>query len=156
MLRYGWTNPRPQVAGNANLDGNLPSRQCFHQFWILAGGEPVTDPLGWQVECAPHRSRPGTFASVRGKPKAIFRGIRIHIAKQFGSGLALVSANSESGHARAFVAHAELGHSLCLLRAELAHCIKDPEQRDPKVAFPTFPAAFHSGEDRIKILLTPE
>ena len=104
----------------------------------------------------PTPTRPGSFTGVRRKPKAILCGVGEHIAKQFRSGLPLVSADAESDHARTLKPHAQLGHLLCLICAKLAHGIKNPEQRNAEVAFPAFPAAFQSSEDRLEILLPPQ
>src|SRR5579863_1208691 len=145
-----------QIAGNTNLHRNLPGGKLLHQFGILRGSKPVTDPFRREIQCSPHRPRPGCFTSMRRKPKAIGRGVGKHVAKQFRSGLALVAADAKSDHARVLKPRRQLGHLLCLLRAKLAHRIKDPEQRNAEVALTTFPAALQANKDRIKVLLAPQ
>ena len=100
VLGDGRTNSSAQVTGNANLHRNLPLGQRFHEFGILRRGKPVTDSFGGKIDCSPDRAGSGSLDRMRGKPESILCGIGVDVAKQFGSGLALISANAESDHAR--------------------------------------------------------
>src|ERR1700685_2716590 len=54
MLSNGLAHASAQVARDANLHRNLTGGKWLDQFGILRGGEPVTDPLGWEIQCAPN------------------------------------------------------------------------------------------------------
>ena len=74
MIVQRRASSRLQIAGEANLDRNLPRSQLLHQFRILRRCQPVSDPLRAQIERAPDRFRPGIFSGVGGKPHTMVGG----------------------------------------------------------------------------------
>jgi hypothetical protein len=56
-----------QVARHADFDRNLAFGELFDEFWILFGGQAVSDALGLDVERAPDRFGSGALAGVGGE-----------------------------------------------------------------------------------------
>src|SRR5437016_7240067 len=115
-----------QVAGEADLDGNLSLRQFFDQFGILPGMQTVANTFGSQIQCAPNGIRAGGFAGVGSEVQAVLSAIGINVAKKLGRGPPLVASNAEADNVTLFVAYCEFRDRLSRLGAEVAHSVKNP------------------------------
>src|SRR6266550_5903886 len=116
----------------------------------------MSNTLDLKIQGAPNGLRPCIFAGMSGKVQAILGTVCINVAKKFGACLLLVTANSETGDTAVLVADRELRYPLRFQRAELTHCIENPEQRRAKVLLAPLAAALHAFKDHIEILLAPQ
>src|ERR1700689_4861672 len=108
--------------------------------------QPMANAFRPNIKRTPNRFRPCRFSGVGRQSQTILRGISIDVAKQFRSGFGFVSADAQSHNSPRLVANREFGNALRLLRSELAHRIKDPQQRDSKVPLSTLPSALQAFE----------
>src|SRR5690242_9277456 len=130
---------RPQIAGQADFDRNLPLCQFGHQFRILTGAQSMANAFCTQVQSAPNRFGAGILTGVCCKPKTVCAGIGVHVAKKLGWASALVTTNAESGHIAVAVPHRQLRYFAAPLRAKMTDGVENPEQRNTEVAFPALP-----------------
>src|SRR5260370_29309599 len=93
--------------------------------------QAVSNALGATVDCAPHRSWPGGFTGLYGKAQTMLAGIAINLAKELRRATPLVAANTKANNAFALpaVMHSLFHNKLRSIGTEMAHGIKDPEQR---------------------------
>jgi hypothetical protein len=83
-------------------------------------------------------------------------GPGIGVAKKFRRRFLLVAADADADDFAIVIANGKLKDFLRGLRAELADCVEDPEQRNPEVARTAGASAIKAFEDGGEILLAPE
>src|SRR5579859_49844 len=145
---------RPQIAAKADFHRNLPLYQSGHQLAVVPGVQAVANALGAQVDCAPHRLRPGGFTGMRGQAQAVLTGAGINFAEELRRAAALIAANAEADHALALLAafHSLFYNPLRGIRTEMAHSVEDPEQRDTKIFFSSHAPGFNAAKDLGEVL----
>src|SRR6478672_2448122 len=116
----------------------------------------MSDAFRLKIQCAPDRLRSRALACVSGQMQTVFCTIRIDITKKFGSGLLLVTANSEASHATILIADRQLGYVLCFQWSELTYCIENPKQRGAEVMMATLASDLQAFKNRVEILLAPQ
>src|ERR1019366_3255960 len=96
MLGDGLTHSSAEVAGDAELDGDLALGELFDQVCVLGGGEAVAYALGAQVERSPDRFWRARLAGVRGQSQALVGGVAIDAAEEFRRRLEFIAANAHA------------------------------------------------------------
>src|SRR5271167_3844376 len=157
MLRQLRATARENVAGDTDLDWNPLLRQIPYQLWIVDCMQPVADAVGFQLaEGAPDRPGPNGLPSMYRQAQAVLCGMLIHLAELLWSSAALVAPESDPDHVSALEANSFFDHLLRLANAEVPHGVKDPIQRDTKVALAALPPALQPFEQRSEFLLPPQ
>ena len=88
----------------------------------------MPDPFGFEIERAPHRSRPRSFSSVCCEVQPLVRSILVDITKKFSCTLAFVAPDAKSNHIASAVANCKFCHGLRGFGSKLAYGIEDPKQ----------------------------
>src|SRR5215475_14514996 len=117
MVSQRTTNARLQIAGDADLDGNLPFRELLDQVRVLVRRQTMADALGAQIQRAPDRLRTSRFSRVGSEPEAVFGTIAIDTAEQFRGCLAFVATDPKSNDVSLLVLDCQFGDTLGLGRS---------------------------------------
>ena len=145
-----------EIAGQADLDWYLPVGEFLDQVRILPGREAVADALGMQIERAPNGFGRTRFPGMGCQAQAVILGVAVDAAKQFWRSLLLISADAYSDNMAIAVAHGQFEHLLGGFNAEMACSVKNPQQRDAKVAGALGTSALEAFEDGREVLLAVE
>src|SRR5579863_7055400 len=96
MLSGRFANARAQIAGQANLHGDLAVSQFFDQVRILRGAEAVTDALGMKIQRSPDGLGRSGFPGVGGQAHAMILSVRVNAAKKFWRSFDFVASDAHS------------------------------------------------------------
>src|SRR5579859_1638668 len=156
VFRGRFANPGPQIAGHADLKGNLPVSQFFDQIGILCSANGVADALRVQIERSPNGFRRTGFAGMRRQVQTMVLGIRVHTAEKFGRSLQFISADTDADHMLVLVACRQLEYFLCLLYAEVASGVENPQEGDAEIARAAAASTLEAFKNRGEILFAIE
>src|SRR5712691_6691553 len=157
MLVHQRAAARPQIAAEADFHRNLPLYKGRHQLAVLPGVQAMANALGAEVDCAPHRFRPGSLAGVHREPQSALAAATVDLAKKLRRAAALIAANAKANDTRALLtaAHSLFHHALCSIRPEVAHRVKDPEQRDAEIFLSTHAPGLDAAKNFAELLSAP-
>src|SRR5438874_11518726 len=124
------------VAAHADLDRDLPFRKHAHQLGICICIQPVTNALGADVQRSPDRLRPRRLPGVCCEMQAMIFGLRVNFLEKLWRGSALVSADPNSNDVALLVLNCLVKYLGSGFNSEMADGVKNPEQRNYKIAFP--------------------
>src|SRR5271165_219853 len=147
MLLHFCTTSRENIAGDANLDRDLPLGEVAHQFRIVHRMQAMTDAICLQVtQRAPNGFGADRFSCVHRETQTVPGRVLIHFAELSRPGPALVATDSDSDDVSVFESNGLFNDTLRLLDSEMPHCVEDPIQRYPKLSRAALSPAFRTFE----------
>ena len=143
---------RPQVAGDVQLQWNLPLGQHVQQLRIVHRAQGMADTFRTDVDGAPDGGRRHGFSGVSGQVQPCTPRLCIHFAEVLGGSARLVPANADADDAG--VCRPQLRRlakdDRSFLHAEVSHRINNPEDRSAELRLGAQPAALDRLHHRLQ------
>src|SRR5579871_4726378 len=141
-----------QIAGNRDLEWNLPLAQMLHQAWILNRRNTMSNPLRSQFQRRPDRLRSRAFARMRRQAQPGVLSEPVHVRKPRCRTSLLAAADPQRHYSAANPLRGPSRYLHCLLHAELPHCVENP----PHLHRRTRRGSVHRVEDGRELLALPQ
>src|SRR5579871_326647 len=154
MLSDRFADAGSQVAGQANLQRNLPVGKFFNEIGILPGSEAMADAFGVEIQRPPNRFRRRSLPSMSCEPQAIVFRVSVNAAEKLWWSFLLVPAYANADHMPVVIAHGKLEYLLCCFHAKMPGGVENPQQGNAEVACPARPPALQAFKDCREVLLS--